>query len=128
MRETLNIWTDANSSNNTKNTLLCCWSAVEVLWKCCWSANSQQPTATDTDTDHPLLNSPISIWGWSQTAHLNNFRKKRIHFFFRDFFKSRAKYPFLSGLINPLPQVLTTLQTVTFSHCTTLHPHSAVLS
>ena len=52
----------------------CPGSAIEVPLKCCWSANSQKPTATATYL--PLLTPPLSTVGWSKTACFNNIVKK----------------------------------------------------
>ena len=74
IRETLTLMTNVDRSTDT--IFFCFWRAVEVPLKCRQSANSQQPTATATATDLPLVTLPLSTVGWSKTSCFNNVRNK----------------------------------------------------
>ena len=89
--ETLTLWTNVNRSTGT---IVLCFFAVIVSWKCCGNgievllkcrcaAHSQQPTAIATDL--PLLTSQLSTVGWSKTACLNNLGKNQDPTFFNCF-------------------------------------------
>ena len=76
----MNLSTDVDRSTRTFYSSFLFFFVVEVLLKCRWSANSQQPAAPATDL--PLLTSPLSTVSWSNTACFNNLWESFYNTFF----------------------------------------------